>query len=82
MAEKDQATMMDDKAVTTGYDVDDEKAERHGSVYSAHVKVSDFKLDAIEAEKAEHNMGVIDAVKAYPMATFWAFVMSSMIVSR
>lgn len=58
----------------------DEKVERQNSVYSAQVKVSDYKADAIEAEKAEHDMTVIQAVKAYPMAAFWAFVMSSMIV--
>lgn len=65
--------------------VENEKAldaERNASVYSQQVKVSDFKSDAIEAENAEHNMTVLGAVKAYPMAAFWAFVMSSMIVSR
>jgi SP family general alpha glucoside:H+ symporter-like MFS transporter len=39
------------------------------------------KNAAIDAENAEHNMGVIDAVKAYPMAATWAFVMSCTIVS-
>jgi SP family general alpha glucoside:H+ symporter-like MFS transporter len=32
-------------------------------------------------ENAEHRMGVLEAVRLYPMATFWAFVMSSTIVS-
>lgn len=66
------------------HNVENEKdvnAERHGSVYSQQVKVSDFKADAIEAENAEHNMTVMQAVRAYPMASFWAFVMSAMIVS-
>lgn len=55
-----------------GYDHDlDEKA-----------KIADYKADAIEAENAEHNMGVLEAVKAYPMASFWAFIMSFTIVSR
>ncbi len=44
--------------------------------------VADYKADAIEAENAEHNMGVLEAVRAYPMASFWAFVMSCTIVSR
>lgn len=44
-------------------------------------KVSDYKADAVEAENAEHNMGVLQAVRAYPMASFWAFVMSCTIVS-
>lgn len=39
------------------------------------------KAYAIEAENAEHNMGVLEAVRAYPMATFWAFIMSFTIVS-
>jgi hypothetical protein len=39
-------------------------------------------LDAIEAENAEHSMTVMEAVRAYPMACFWAFVMSSTIVSH
>jgi SP family general alpha glucoside:H+ symporter-like MFS transporter len=39
------------------------------------------KNAAIDAENAEHNMGVMDAIKAYPMAAFWAFVMSCTIVS-
>lgn len=39
------------------------------------------KAAAIEAENEEHNMTVLQAVKAYPMASFWAFVMSCTIVS-
>ena len=44
-------------------------------------KIADYKADAIEAENAEHNMTVLQAVRAYPMASFWAVVMSSTIVS-
>jgi SP family general alpha glucoside:H+ symporter-like MFS transporter len=43
--------------------------------------VADYKADAVEAENAEHNMSVLEAVRAYPMASFWAFVMSFTIVS-
>jgi SP family general alpha glucoside:H+ symporter-like MFS transporter len=39
-----------------------------------------YKAAAVEAETAEHNMGVLQAVRAYPMAAFWAFVMSCTIV--
>lgn len=42
---------------------------------------ADYKADAVEAENAEHNMGVLEAVRAYPMASFWAFVMSCTIVN-
>jgi SP family general alpha glucoside:H+ symporter-like MFS transporter len=38
------------------------------------------KAGAIEAENAEHNMGVLEAVRQYPMATWWAFVMSCTII--
>lgn len=44
-------------------------------------KVADYKADAVAAETAEHNMTVLEAVRAYPMASFWAFVMSCTIVS-
>ncbi len=44
-------------------------------------KVADYKADAVEAENAEHKMGVLEAVREYPMASFWAFVMSFTIVS-
>lgn len=43
-------------------------------------KAADYKQDAVAAEDAEHSMGVLEAVRAYPMATFWAFVMSCTIV--
>ncbi|KAK3387424.1 alpha glucoside transporter [Podospora didyma] len=39
-----------------------------------------YKGDAIEAENVEHNMGVMQAVRAYPMAAFWALIMSCTII--
>lgn len=44
-------------------------------------KVNYDRAGAIDAEEVEHQMTVIQAVKAYPAATFWAVVMSSTIVS-
>jgi SP family general alpha glucoside:H+ symporter-like MFS transporter len=44
-------------------------------------KLADYKADAIDAENVEHNMGVLEAVRAYPMASLWAFIMSCTIVS-
>ncbi|CAE7196088.1 hypothetical protein CFE70_007716 [Pyrenophora teres f. teres 0-1] len=38
------------------------------------------KAAAVEAENAEHDMGVMEAVKAYPMAATWAFIMSCTII--
>ena len=51
------------------------------AVYAEKAHVADYKADAIEAENAEHQMTVLQAVRAYPMASFWAFVMSFTIVS-
>lgn len=53
------------------------------NVYNLDEKsaAADYKADAVEAENAEHNMTVMEAVRQYPMATFWAFVMSCTIVS-
>ncbi|KAL5349089.1 hypothetical protein ACLOAV_005377 [Pseudogymnoascus australis] len=52
------------------------------NVYNLDEKATgpDYKADAMEAEEAEHNMTVMEAVKAYPMASFWAFVMSCTII--
>jgi SP family general alpha glucoside:H+ symporter-like MFS transporter len=35
----------------------------------------------MEAENTEHAMTVTQAVRAYPMACLWAFIMSSTLVS-
>lgn len=52
-------------------------------VYDSDEKTryADMKADAIEAENAEHRLGVIAAVKGYPMAATWAFIISCTIVS-
>ncbi|PSK43773.1 hypothetical protein B9Z65_7287 [Elsinoe australis] len=57
-----------------------EEVERPGSIYAEKGEDAQFKANAIEAENAEHNMTVLEAVKAYPMASFWAFVMSCTII--
>lgn len=41
----------------------------------------DLMNEAFAAEDAEHNMGMLEAVRAYPMACFWAFIMAFTIVS-
>ena len=55
--------------------------EEHAYNLDEKAQVADYKADAVEAENSEHNMGVLEAVRAYPMASFWAFVMSFTIVS-
>ncbi|KAJ7744117.1 maltose porter [Mycena metata] len=47
---------------------------------SEHGDNYEYKKEAIEAELAEHTMSVMDAVRAYPMACFWAFIMSFTII--
>ncbi len=56
---------------------------KHGFSHAEHAEKPDslgFKAAAIEAENLEHNMTVMQAVRAYPMASFWAFIMSFTIV--
>lgn len=61
--------------------IDHKVSHEHDAVFDEKAAAAAYKADAIEAENAEHNMTVLEAVKEYPMATFWAFVMSSTIVS-
>lgn len=78
--------VVDTKTESQHVDSPEVEAQRHASHDNGYdldekAKVADYKADAVEAENAEHNMGVLEAVKAYPMATFWAFIMSFTIVS-
>ncbi|KAJ0120150.1 maltose permease mal61 [Diaporthe amygdali] len=43
-------------------------------------KLEAYKAAAMEAEVAEQKSGVIQAVKEYPMAALWAFIMSCTII--
>jgi SP family general alpha glucoside:H+ symporter-like MFS transporter len=75
---------IDSKSFEAGAEVEATKVTsqvEHAYDLDEKAKVSDYKADAIEAENAEHNMGVLEAVRAYPMASFWAFVFSFTIVS-
>lgn len=53
---------------------------KHEPVYDAVEKLEYDRAGAIGAEEGEHRMGVLEAVKAYPAASWWAFVMSCTIV--
>jgi SP family general alpha glucoside:H+ symporter-like MFS transporter len=50
-------------------------------VYDVGGKVAYDRSGAIDAERIEHDMTVLQAVKAYPAASWWALVMSCTIVS-
>lgn len=52
-----------------------------GPIHDVGEKVVYDRAGAIDAEEAEHRMTVPQAVKAYPAASWWAFVMSCTIVS-
>lgn len=49
--------------------------------YEIDQKVDYNRAGAIDAEKLEHDMTVLQTARAYPAATWWAFVMSCTIVS-
>ncbi|KAK4213168.1 alpha-glucosides permease MPH3 [Rhypophila decipiens] len=46
----------------------------------ANAKLAEYKAGAIDAENAELRMGVLEAVRLYPMASLWAFIMSCTII--
>ncbi|CAG8930139.1 unnamed protein product [Penicillium salamii] len=48
--------------------------------YDDDKKVGYDRAAAIDAEELEHKMTVLEAVKAYPAASWWAFVMSCTII--
>jgi SP family general alpha glucoside:H+ symporter-like MFS transporter len=52
-----------------------------GPIYDIGEKVDYDRAGAIDAEEVEHRMTVLQAVMAYPAASWWAFVMSCTIVS-
>ncbi|KAI0173740.1 alpha glucoside transporter [Pestalotiopsis sp. NC0098] len=79
----DQKTPVGDEKAPVG---DLHEVEKHSSHIDhaadldADAKLASFKADAIEAENAEQNMTVMQALKQYPMAALWAFIMSSTII--
>lgn len=62
-------------------EVEAQPASTGGPVYDVNEKVDYDRTGAIDAEKIEHDMTVLQAVKAYPAASWWALVMSCTIVS-
>lgn len=78
---------IDNKKALGGSDViHEEKDTGIAHVDDSHnldneAKLEAYKAAAMEAEVAEQQSGVVQAVKEYPMAALWAFVMSCTIVS-
>lgn len=68
-----------------GADVETQKGHQAQieDVYDSDEKtrIANQKADAIDAENAEHELGVIAAIRGYPMAALWAFIISCTIVS-
>lgn len=54
-----------------------EKNYRHSEI----LVNADLMNDAIQGENRDHEMGMWEAVKNYPMACLWAFIMCFTIVS-
>jgi hypothetical protein len=84
VSQAQQSANMSEKveATTAPGGVSDIQAEhKTDHVYDASEKATYNRAGAIEAEQMEFQMGVIDTVKAYPAASWWAFVMSCTIVS-
>jgi SP family general alpha glucoside:H+ symporter-like MFS transporter len=66
------------------HDVQNEKAfpqVDESNNLDVHAKIEAFKAAAMAAEVEEQKSGVLQAVREYPMAATWAFVMSCTIVS-
>lgn len=66
---------------TSASEVEAQPTYKGETVYDVGEKTEYDRTGAINAEKIEHDMTVLQAVKAYPAASWWAFVMSCTIVS-
>jgi SP family general alpha glucoside:H+ symporter-like MFS transporter len=66
---------------TSASEVEAQPTSMGERVYDVGEKVDYDRAGAIDAEEVEHSMTVLQAVKAYPAASWWAFVMSCTIVS-
>jgi SP family general alpha glucoside:H+ symporter-like MFS transporter len=66
---------------TSASEIEAQPTSTGGPVYDVDQKVDYDRTGAIDAEKIEHDMTVLQAVKAYPAASWWALVMSCTIVS-
>jgi len=67
---------------TSASEVEAQPSSTGGPIYDVDKRNDDYdRSGAIDAEKIEHDMTVLQAVRAYPSASWWALVMSCTIVS-
>lgn len=72
---------MSDNKTATALEVEGTHAPNTYDAVDEKAKISDFRAGAMDAENAELAMGTLEALKAYPTAAMWAFIMSCTIVS-
>ncbi|KFZ01804.1 hypothetical protein V500_00613 [Pseudogymnoascus sp. VKM F-4518 (FW-2643)] len=65
---------------TSASEVEAQPTSTGRPVYDVDEKGDYNRTGAIDAEKIEHDMTVLQALKAYPAASWWAFVMSATII--
>ncbi|KAL1893035.1 hypothetical protein Sste5346_006716 [Sporothrix stenoceras] len=61
-------------------EIEAQPSNNQGPVYDDNEKANYNRTGAIDAEQQEHDMTVLQAVRAYPAASFWAFIMSCTII--
>lgn len=65
----------------TAMEIEAQQSSNSAPAYDINEKMGYDRSGAIDAENIERDMTVLQAVKAYPAASWWAFVMSCTIVS-
>ncbi|GAB7353361.1 hypothetical protein MBLNU459_g3844t1 [Dothideomycetes sp. NU459] len=67
--------------VTPNHELHQEQGLKEKDILHAEVLENpDLLNDAFQGENREHEMGVLEAIKTYPMACFWAFIMCFTII--
>ncbi|KFY35428.1 hypothetical protein V494_05927 [Pseudogymnoascus sp. VKM F-4513 (FW-928)] len=72
---------LDDKRIDETFAVDEKVATEKADVLTSDILINQQLMsDAVDGENREHEMTMLAAVKQYPWACFWAFVMCFTIV--
>lgn len=61
--------------------IDFQNNDQVGVHHSELMVSADLMTDAVDGENREHEMGMLAAIKQYPWACLWAFIMCFTIVS-